>query len=190
LEFEVRTVPPEELTRLLNGIDAGANSEELYAFLSQELRRIAHARLQVLKAGETLHPTALVNEAYLRLFGGSAPKVANRKHFFCLAAEAMRCIIVESFRRKHSLKRGGGIAPLELTAENVTVPSATTEEVLGVHDALEALAADHPQSAELVKLRYFAGLEMAECARLMEISDSTAQRYWRFARIYLRSKLE
>ncbi|HEY1376244.1 MAG TPA: ECF-type sigma factor, partial [Gemmataceae bacterium] len=131
-------------------------------------------------------PTALVHEAYLRLVGGNQPDDWNgRGHFFAAAAEAMRRILVDQARRKKSLKRGGGRARAGLREDAVAAPEAA-DEVLAVDEALGGLAAADPRAAELVRLRYFAGLSIDEAARALDISPRSADRLWVYARAWLR----
>ena len=136
--------------------------------------------------GQTLEATALVHEAYLRLVGADkAPRWKSRSHFFAAAAEAMRRILVEQARRKRSRKRGGGRARLELDEADLAT-TADTDEVVAVDEALVGLAAADPQAAELVKLRYFAGLSIPEAAGVLDISPRSADRLWAYARAWLR----
>jgi RNA polymerase sigma factor (TIGR02999 family) len=141
------------------------------------------------KPGHTLQPTALVHEAYVRLVGGDeARRWAGRGHFLAAAAEAMRRILVEAARRKGSLKRGGGRARAELRDDDLAAGEAP-DEVLAVDEALAGLAAADPQAAELVKLRYFAGLSVPEAAEALGLTTRTAERLWTYARAWLRRAL-
>jgi RNA polymerase sigma factor (TIGR02999 family) len=154
-----------------------------------ELRKLAAQRLAQEKPGHTLQPTALVHEAYLRLVGqGDEQHWDNRGHFFAAAAEAMRRILVENARRKHRLKRGGDRQRVDL--EQVAVVSdAPSEDLLALNEVLDLLAAEDGPKAELVKLRYFAGLSVEEAARCLGISRATADRWWVYARAWLYDRL-
>jgi RNA polymerase sigma factor (TIGR02999 family) len=177
-----------DVTHLLNAIDRGDRqaAAELLPLVYDELRRLAHAKLAAEQPGQTLQATAMVHEAYLRLVGESEQaKWDGRGHFFAAAAEAMRRILVENARRKKSAKRGGERDREELHADLIAAPMPD-DELLAVHEALDRLADKHAEKAELVKLRYFAGLSGDEAARLLGISPSTADRHWTFARAWLR----
>jgi RNA polymerase sigma factor (TIGR02999 family) len=176
-----------DVTRLLVVAAAGdpGAAAELLPLVYDELRKLATVRLANEKPGQTLQPTALVHEAYVRLVGGHRPQDWNgRGHFFAAAAEAMRRILVESARRKSRLKRGANARPLELT-DDLPAPAAPLEDVLAVDDALDQLAARDPAAAELVKLHYFAGLTLEEAADVLGTSHRTAYRDWAFARAWL-----
>lgn len=174
-----------ELTRILAAIDRGEpeSANELLPLVYDELRRIAGAKMASEAAGHTLQPTALVHEAWLRLVG-SPSGWENRAHFFGAAAEAMRRILVDHARRKRSQKRGGGVQPEELN-ESAVVLTAPPDELLAVHEALDQLAAEDPQAAELVKLRYFVGMTMEEAANAMGLPKRTAESVWTYARAWL-----
>src|SRR6476620_10310761 len=153
-----------DVTRILSQIERGdpQAAEQLLPLVYDELRRLAARRLAREKPGQTLQATALVHDAYLRLVGDHDPGWDSRGHFFAAAAEAMRRILVESARRKHRLKRGGGVAR-RVEGEDVPAPERP-DELLALDEALDRLAADSPQVAELVKLRFFAGFSNAEAA--------------------------
>lgn len=173
-----------ELTRILDAIrqgDDGAASQ-LLPLVYDELRRLAAAQMAREKPGHTLDATALVHEAYLRLVGDQ--QFDNRRHFFAAAAEAMRRILVESARRKHSLKRGGDHQRLDL---NVEQPAAAERSLplLALDEALEQFEARDPAKAQLVKLRYFTGMTIEQAAETLAISVTTANRWWSFARAWL-----
>jgi len=187
------------VTQILSKIESGdpMAAEQLLPLVYGELRKLAAAKLAMEKPGQTLQPTALVHEAYLRLVGGSGtdgnnPKESNwncRGHFFGAAAEAMRRILVEHARRKQATKRGGEQQRIEL----VDVPAKETGfvvDLLVLDQALTELAVVDPRAAELVKLRYFAGLTGAEAAQSMGISARTADRTWLYARTWLLNKLQ
>jgi RNA polymerase sigma factor (TIGR02999 family) len=137
--------------------------------------------------GQTLQPTALVHEAWLRL-GGAEQSWQNRAHFFGAAAEAMRRILIERARQKTAARHGGGLERVQVEEVNIEAP-AKEEEMLAVDDALARLAQVDPQKAELVKLRYFAGLTLEEAADVLDISLSSAKRYWAYCRAWLYREL-
>jgi RNA polymerase sigma factor (TIGR02999 family) len=179
------------VTQILSQIEAGDPNaaEELLPLVYEELRRLAAARLAGEKPGQTLQATALVHEAYLRLVGGQQPPCWNsRGHFFGAAAEAMRRILVDSARRKQSLKQGGQLrrcnADLDQLAED-----QGTDDLLAVDEALAKLAQENPPVAKLVELKYFAGLTLDEAAAALAISARTASRYWTYAKAYLHNAI-
>jgi RNA polymerase sigma factor (TIGR02999 family) len=175
-----------DVTRILSAIDRGdaQAAEQLLPLVYDELRKLAAQRLSQEKPGQTLQATALVHEAYLRLAGGEPADVWNsRGHFFAAAAEAMRRILVENARRKRRAKHGGGLRRVDLD-EGPPVTGAR-EDVLAIDEALTELARQQPAKAELVKLRYFAGLSLGEAAACLGISEATAKRHWAVARAWL-----
>ena len=180
-----------EVTRILSAIDQGdpRASEELLPLVYEELRKLAAQRLAQDTSGQTLQATALVHEAYLRLVS-SQPEAQSkvnwnsRGHFFAAAAEAMRRILVESARRKHSQKRGGGRQRIELN-DLAGATSDHCEDVLVIDEALVALAAADPQAEKLVRLRYFAGLTIPQAAEALGVSPRTADSLWAYARAWL-----
>jgi RNA polymerase sigma factor (TIGR02999 family) len=180
-----------DISRILDEIRQGepAATEKLLPHVYDELRRLAAARLAQEKPGQTLQATALVHEAYLRLVGGSPNEWDNRGHFFAAAAEAMRRILVEQARRKQRVRHGGGKKRVDLE-EACSLVQPHSDELLALDEALTRLAALKPVRAEVVKLRFFAGLTMAEIARTLEISLPTAERYWAFARTWLYAELQ
>ena len=181
----------DDVTRILSAIERGdpQASEALLPLVYGELRRLARLRLSREAPGQTLQATALVHEAYLRLVGGEqAPGWNSRGHFFAAAAEAMRRILVENARRKRAEKRGGGRERHDLDGIEVAAP-ALSDDLLALDEALAKLEAEEPVKARLVKLRYFAGLTEAEAAKALEISDTTAQRYWHYAKVWLLAEL-
>jgi RNA polymerase sigma factor (TIGR02999 family) len=176
-----------DVTRLLDAAAAGEPhaAAELLPIVYAELRKLAAARLAGERPGQTLEPTALVHEAYLRLVGGEQPHDWNgRGHFFGAAAEAMKRILVESARRKSREQHGGGRKRLSLVDLDVTAESAD-DNVLALSEALDRLAAVNPRAAELVKLRYFAGLTGREAAGVLNISPRKADQVWAYARAWL-----
>ncbi|MFO0888640.1 MAG: ECF-type sigma factor [Isosphaeraceae bacterium] len=175
---------PGDVTQLLQQIAAGdaAGAERLVPALYEELRRMAAARLAAEKPGQTIQPTALVHEAYLRLVGDQ--HFASRAHFFAAAAEAMRRILVENARRKRSARRGGDAAREELREEHL-LSEPREDDLLEIHEVLDRLEQHDPQAAALVKLRFFAGLEHREAAELLGLSRRAADRLWLLARTWL-----
>lgn len=178
-----------DATRLLNAAAHGdpRAGDQLLPLVYDELRRLAARNLAGEKPGQTLDATGLVHEAYLRLIapGGEVQPFANRRHFFAAAAQAMRHILVESARRKAAHKRGGGRVRADVDVADLVAPEQA-EELLAVHEALDGLAATDPQAAELVSLRYFAGLSIPEAAEVLGIGARSADRLWSFARAWLR----
>jgi RNA polymerase sigma factor (TIGR02999 family) len=169
--------------------DGGKAASELLPVLYDELRRLAAHKLANEAAGQTLQPTALVHEAWLRLAGkNNEASFQNRAHFFGAAAEAMRRILIERARRKQVLAKGGYATPEECT-ESKLVVLAPPDELLAVHEALDRLAAEDPGAADLVKLRYFVGMSMPEAAEALDIPLRTAERLWTFARAWLRNEM-
>jgi len=173
-----------DVTRLLGAAGAGdrAALEQLYLQVYDELRRLAESRLRRERAGHTLQPTALVNEAYLRL-NPEASTWENRRHFFGAAAQAMRRILVDHARQKLADKRDGG-ARVTLADLNVQAPEEDLD-VLAVSDALDVLAKEDPRLSEVVSLRFFAGMSVEETARALDVSPITIKRDWAFARAWL-----
>ncbi len=179
--------PMNEVTRILSAIDHGDPSatERLLPLVYDELRKLAVARLARMSPGQTLQPTALVHEAYLRLVEAEPGQVWNsRGHFFVAAAEAMQRILVENVRQKRTKKRGGEFARCDVDEANIAAPEAS-EDLIALDGALKKLEGLHPVAAKLVKLRYFSGLTIAEAADVLEISPRTAKRLWAYARAWL-----
>jgi RNA polymerase sigma factor (TIGR02999 family) len=177
-----------DVTRILSNIEQGNTkaAEQLLPLVYDELRKLAAQRLAQEKRGQTLQATALVHEAYLRLVDSEKVQSwESRGHFFAAAAEAMRCILVEAARRRKRQKRGGGRARAELVDADLAVDDPP-DELLAIDEALERLAAEEPQAAELVKLRYFAGLSVEEAAGALGLSRATAYRHWTYARAWVR----
>ena len=177
-----------KVTRILSAIEEGDAhaAEQLLPLVYEELRKLAAQKLAQEKPGQTLQATALVHEAYLRLVGGDSDQHWNsRGHFFAAAAEAMRHILVDSARRKRSRKRGGDRDRVAFDV-GYCADTQNAEEVQAVSEALAGLAATDAQAAELVKLRYFAGLSIPETAEVLNISPRTADRLWAYARAWLR----
>ena len=179
-----------EVTRILSAIEHGDPhaAGQLLPLVYGELRRLAAQKLAHEKPGQTLQPTALVHEAYLRLVGSEPePGWAGRGHFFAAAAEAMRRILVEQARHKQSARQGGGRVRQEVALDEFPVENARDPlEVLAVHEALDQLAQKAPRKAQLVKLRYFLDCTMAEAAQILGIAQATAEEDWTYARAWLR----
>ncbi len=174
-----------EVTRLLEAARHGDKqaAAELLPLVYNELRKLAAAKLAQERSGQTLDATALVHEAYLRLVGDQ--QFDGRGHFFAAAAEAIRRILVEQARRKQAARHGGLQQRESLDPDQVAAP-ARNDELLALHEALDRLAEQHPEKAELVKLRYFAGLTADQAAAALGISPSTGDRHWAYARAWLR----
>jgi len=176
---------PDRVTRILReGGGSGAAWSELLPLVYDELHAIAERRMAAERAGHTLQATALVSEAYLRLVDDREIDWQNRRHFFGAAAEAMRRILVESARRKRRQKRGGDLVRQELDESEIAAPEAD-DELLALDEALERLTQADDQAAELVKLRYFSGLTVAQAAEVLGVSMRTAERTWTFAKAWL-----
>ena len=180
------------VTQILGQIESGdrSASEQLLPLVYDELRTLAAQKLACETPGQTLQATALVHEAYVRLVGGDSDQHwDSRGHFFAAAAEAMRRILVDSARKKQSLRRGGGAQrlPLELLEPSV---AARDESLLALDEALVRLEQLDKTKAELVKLRYFAGLTIPQAAKALSISTTTANRYWTYARAWLHEELK
>ena len=180
-----------EVTRILSAINQGdpQAAAQLLPLVYEELRRLAAQRLAREKPGQTLEPTALVHEAYLRLVGQQEERDWNgRNHFFAAAAEAMRRILVETARRKQGPKHGGRLRRIDADL-NLVAAQAPEGDLLALDEALTRLARESPARAELVKLRFFAGLTVSEAAVVLGISQATAERYWTYARTWLYAEL-
>src|SRR5262245_15853798 len=174
-----------EVTEILTAIDQGqVGADKLLPLVYEELRKLAAARMAQESPGQTLQPTALVHEAWLRLVGDANPKFQGRAHFFAAAAEAMRRILIDNARRKRALRHGGGQVRVELQ-DVEGVAASYEDELLTVHEALEKLAAEDVELAELVKLRFFIGFTNKEVAELLGVSEPTVERRWAFARAWL-----
>ena len=180
-----------EVTLILERVQRGdaTAAEELLPLVYSELRRLAAQRMANEKPGQTLQPTALVHEAWLRLVGMKESKWNGRAHFFGAAAEAMQRILIENARRKKAQCHGGG--QVKLNIDDVEISTlATADELLAVSEALEKFAARDPQKAELVKLRYFVGLNFDEAAEMLGISVPTANRWWAYSRAWLYEEIK
>ena len=180
-----------ELTKILHATAQGDSSaaRKLLPLVYDELRQLAARKMTQESCAQTLQPTALVHEAWLRLGGDEQPTWENRTHFFCAAAEAMRRILVENARRRLRLRHGGGLQRVD--CELIDLPIAQDDEkCLRVHEALDQLAATDPRKAEMVKLRLFAGFQVQEIAAVMNTSEKTVQRDWTFAKAWLSRELK
>ena len=180
-----------DVTRILSAIEQGDPhaAEKLLPLVYDELRKLAAAKLAQEAPGQTLQATALVHEAWLKLAGSNRQEWQGRAHFFGAAAEAMRRILIDQARRKASQKRGASRPREELDEADIEL-MAPRAEILAVHDALDALAAEDPVAAEVVKLRYFVGMTIAEIAEALAMSPRTADRHWAFARAWLKRAIE
>jgi RNA polymerase sigma factor (TIGR02999 family) len=180
-----------EVTRILSTIEQGDlhAAEQLLPLVYDELHKLASQKLAAEKPGQTLQATALVHEAYLRLVDvKKTPHWDSRGHFFAAAAEAMRRILVENARRHRAQKRGGSYQRIDLPELAEQSPSDAID-LLALDDALKELQQRHPEKAEVVKLRFFAGCSLEETAKMLDISRATAQRHWTFARAWLFGRL-
>ncbi len=181
-----------DVTQLMDAIAGGdlSAADRLLPLVYDELRRLAAERLKGEAQGQTLEATALVHEAYLRLVGtGAQPHWDSRGHFFAAAAESMRRILVERARRKKRIKHGGGRQRVEWEAV-ASLVEEPSEDLVALDEALNKLATEDPAKAELVNLRFFAGLTMPEIAQVMKISLATAERNWTYARTWLYAELK
>jgi len=180
-----------DATLLLTGVEQGDGTaaEQLLDLLYGELRRLATSKIAQEAPGQTLQPTALVHEAWLRLVASKNSKFENRAHFFSAAAEAMRRILIDRARRKLTQRHGGSFERVELEGQDVAAPAAD-EQLLAVHEVLDQLAKDHPVQAEVVKLRYFVGMTNEETADALGISVATVKNYWTFARTWIFNEIK
>lgn len=175
-----------DVTQILEALRQGdpKAGDELLSAVYDQLRRLAAFKMASEMPGQTLQPTALVHEAWIKLVANENARWENRAHFFGAAAEAMRRILIDNARRKHALRHGGGQHRVDI--QDVDLASATEDEqLLAVHEALDKLAAHDKTKADLVKLRYFAGMTIEEAAEVLGISTATAKRYWAYARAWL-----
>jgi RNA polymerase sigma factor (TIGR02999 family) len=180
----------EQVTQILQAVDAGDEqaAEKLLPLVYEELRRLAAIKLANETPGQTLQPTALVHEAWLRISGPHERHWNGRQHFFATAAEAMRRILVDRARRRQAFKRGAGAGHLSL--EELDIPSpAPDDQLLAVDESLAKLAEIDSRKAELVKLRYFVGLSFEETAEVLGIAVPTAKKWWAYARAWLRVEI-
>ena len=180
-----------EITCILKALERGdhATAQDLLPLVYSELRKLAAHLLAGQAPGHTLQATELVHEAWLRLRGHEEARFAGRSHFFAAAAEAMRHILIDSARRKRALRHGGGQARVDFESLEITA-LVDDAELLAVHEVLDKLAAESPKKAELVKLRYFAGMSFEEVAEVQGISVPTAKRHWAYARAWLYEEIQ
>jgi RNA polymerase sigma factor (TIGR02999 family) len=175
-----------DVTRILESIEHGdpKAADELLPLVYGELRKLAAARMANEAPNQTLQPTALVHEAWLRLVGEANPQFANRAHFFAAAAEAMRRILIDKARRTRALRHGGDQQRMDIEGMELAAPG-DDDQLLAINDALDKLATQNKVEAELVKLRYFVGMTLDEAAEILGISARTADNYWAHARAWL-----
>jgi RNA polymerase sigma factor (TIGR02999 family) len=181
-----------DVTRLLDAVERGEPkaAEELLPLVYEELRRLAAAKMAGEKPGHTLQPTALVHEAWVRLLGpeGEQQSWEGRGHFFAAAADAMRRILIDRARRKSRVRHGGKLTRVDLATIDLAAQSGD-DTLLRVDEAVDKLATEHPLKAQLVKLRYFAGLSIPEACRVLGLSLTTGKRHWAYARAWLYEEL-
>lgn len=175
-----------DITRILTAIEQGdaRAADELLPLVYQELRQLAAQKMSHEQPGQTLQATALVHEAYIKLVGAEAQNWSGRTHFFAAAAEAMRRILIDNARRKQRLKRGGARQKIDLNNAEISI-EAPSDDLVALDEALEMLAKMDKVKADLVKLRYFAGLTLEQAAGLLNLPERTAKRYWAHARAWL-----
>ena len=180
-----------EATLLLNAVEQGdpKAAEKLLELLYEELRLLAASKMAREAPGQTLQPTALVHEAWLRLVASQNPTFENRAHFFSAAAQAMRRILIDRARRKLRIRHGGELDRVDVEGQELAAP-APDEQLLAVHEALDILAKDHPVQAEVVKLRYFVGMTNEETAEILGVSVATVKNYWTFARTWIFNEIK
>jgi RNA polymerase sigma factor (TIGR02999 family) len=180
-----------DLTQVLNAIEAGDNkaAEELLPLVYQELRRLAAHKLANETTNQTLQPTALVHEVWLKLANDPNRKFNGRNHFFAAAAEAMRRILIDNARRKQAERHGGNLQRVDL--DGIELPAETPhEDLLALNDALDKFSQLDPQKAQIVKLRFFIGMTNEQMAETLGVSVPTVKRYWTFARAWLYQEME
>jgi RNA polymerase sigma factor (TIGR02999 family) len=175
-----------ELTQVLEAAQRGdpQAAAQLLPLVYTELRRLAAAKMARELPGQTLQPTALVHEAWLRVSGPGHTNYQNRAHFFGAAAEAMRRILIDNARRKQAVRHGGGQARVDVAETDIAAP-ASDDQLLAIHEALDQLTAEDPAKAELVKLRFFVGLSVEEAAEVLGVSTPTVKRHWAYAKAWL-----
>ena len=180
-----------DVTQILERVEQGDGkaAEELLPLVYEELRKLAAYKMAQEQAGQTLQPTALVHEAWLRIVGQQQQRWENRKQFFIAASETMRRILVDRARKRQAIRHGGDLQRVEL--ESVELPiESEPEHLLRIHEVLDELAAEEPTRAEVVKLHCFVGMSLVEIAEVLNVSEKTVQRYWAYAKAWLRHKLE
>ena len=176
-----------DFTQLLSAIDAGDPhaGDQLLPLVYEELRKLAAVRMANEKPGQTLQATALVHEAWMKIAGDGNEHFANRRHFFKAAASAMQQILIDIARRKQRLKHGANLTGEELHESRIAM-AVPSEELLAVNDALESLALEDPQAAEVVQMRFFVGMTIPEIASALDLAPRTVDRHWAFARAWLK----
>ena len=186
LLFQTMSVNMSDVTRILNAIEHGdaKAADELLPLVYEELRYLAAQKISKEKPGQTLQATALVHEAYIRLVGSVEQNWQGKTHFFAAAAEAMRRILIDNARRKQRIKHGGIQERIELDGAEIAIEGPSTD-IIALDEALSRLYEEDSVKAELVKLRYFAGLTLEQAAEMLDISRATADRYWSYARAWL-----
>jgi RNA polymerase sigma factor (TIGR02999 family) len=179
-----------DITRLLNAIDAGEPkaADQLLPLVYEELRKLAVVRMAGEKPNQTLQPTALVHEAWLKIAGDGNEHFANRRHFFKASATAMQQILIDNARRKQRLKHGANLVGDELHESRIAM-TAPSDELLAVNDALAALEQEDPQAAEVVQMRYFVGMTVPQIATALDMAPRTVDRHWAFARAWLKRRI-
>jgi RNA polymerase sigma factor (TIGR02999 family) len=179
-----------DVTRILNAIEQGDTQavNKLFPLIYEELRKLASYKMSKESPGQTLQATALVNEAYIRLVGSDNQNWNSRTHFFSAAAEAMRRILIDNARKKQRLKRGGVQNKVDLNKADLIIEGPSTD-IIALDEALEKLAKEDRVIADLVKMRYFAGLSIEQAAEVIGISSRTADRYWSYARAWLYNEI-
>jgi RNA polymerase sigma factor (TIGR02999 family) len=180
-----------DITRILSAIDQGdaKAADELLPLVYGELRKLAAHKMSNESPNQTLQPTALVHEAWLRLTGNENAQWNGRSHFFAAAAEAMRRILIDNARRKLAKRHGGGQQRVDLGDQDIAA-TADDDQLLAINEALDKLAAQDKPKAQLVKLRFFVGLTIEQAAEVLGISEATAKRHWTFARAWLYREIE
>jgi RNA polymerase sigma factor (TIGR02999 family) len=181
-----------DITRILNSIEHGdpKAAEQLLPLVYQELRRLAASKMASESSDQTLQPTALVHEAWIRLVGEDAGKqFSNRGHFFAAAAEAMRRILIDNARRKRAQRHGGGQQRVNIEDQDIAA-HVDADQLLEMNDALDKFVTHDPQKADLVKLRFFVGMTIEEAAAVLGISAPTAKRYWAYSRAWLYREID
>ena len=180
-----------DVTQILQAIEHGdaKAADELLPLVYEELRKLAAYKMANESPDQTLQPTALVHEVWLRLAGNEGRKWNGRTHFFAAAAEAMRRILIDNARRKRALRHGGGQQRVDILEQDLAASVNDEEQLLAINDALDRFAVRDQQKAELVKLRYFVGLTIEEAADILGISVATAKRYWIYARAWLQAEI-
>jgi len=180
-----------EVTRILEAAQRGdpTAADQLLPLVYDELRHLAARKMAQESRTQTLQPTALVHEAWLRLGGDDQPTWENRTHFFCAAAEAMRRILIDRARSKQAIRHGGGQQRVDVEEVEIAAPMKD-DELLAVNEALDRFAQHAPQKAELVKLRYFAGMGLKEAGEVLGISEPTAVRWWTYSKSWLYQEIQ